>query len=269
MVEKLCLQWNGFKNNTIGALGRLIDDHDFSDVTLACEDGQQMEAHKVILAVSSPFFQSLLKRNKHPHPLIYMRGIKSENLKAIVDFLYCGEANVCQDNLDGFLAIAEELQLQGLSGEASNHSKVEEEEVTNANGSRFEKEFQSYNREPNMSKHNRTSTANESHQILGDENHPQNRALALVNSSGGDMHTLNENINPLLEKSSAKNTNGKTTFRCKVCGKESPYSNDIRKHIESHHLEGVFIPCAQCEKTFRSRGSLAMHIKRNHKIQKI
>ena len=47
------------------------------------------------------------------------------------------------------------------------------------------------------------------------------------------------------------------------------YSNDIRKDIESHHLEGVSIPCTQQEKTFRSRGSLAMHIKRNHKIQKI
>merc|ERR1719447_2505826 len=129
MVEKLCLQWNGFKNNTIGALGRLIDDHDFSDVTLVCEDGQQMEAHKVILAVSSPFFQSLLKRNKHPHPLIYMRGIESEDLKAIIDFLYCGEANVCQDNLDGFLAIAEELQLQGLSGQAHDDAKVGVEET--------------------------------------------------------------------------------------------------------------------------------------------
>ena len=72
-----------------------------------------MEAHKVILAASSPFLQKLLGRNKHPHPLIYMRGMKSEDLSAIVDFLYRGEANVFQENLDSFLAIAEELQLKG------------------------------------------------------------------------------------------------------------------------------------------------------------
>ena len=107
MAEKLCLQWNDFKNNTIDALGRLREDKDFSDVTLACEDGQQMEAHKVILAVSSPFFQRLLKKIKHPHPLIYMRGIKSEDLMSIIYFLYLGEANVCQDDLDRFIAIAE------------------------------------------------------------------------------------------------------------------------------------------------------------------
>ena len=38
----------------------LKEDKDFNDVTLVCEDGQQMEAHKVILASSSPLFQRLL-----------------------------------------------------------------------------------------------------------------------------------------------------------------------------------------------------------------
>ena len=56
MSEKLCLQWNDFKDNVISAFGRLRDDKEFTDVTLACEDGQQLEAHKAILASSSPFF---------------------------------------------------------------------------------------------------------------------------------------------------------------------------------------------------------------------
>ena len=112
MSEKLCLQWNDFQDNIKSAFGNLREVIDFADVTLACEDGQQVEAHKVILAASSPFFQKLLGRNKHPHPLIYMRGMKSDNLLAIVDFLYCGEANVYQENLESFLAIAEELQLR-------------------------------------------------------------------------------------------------------------------------------------------------------------
>ena len=71
MSDKLCLQWNDFKENAIGSLGSLKDDKNFLDVTLACEDGKHVEAHKVILAVSSPFFQNLLKIKKHPHPLIY------------------------------------------------------------------------------------------------------------------------------------------------------------------------------------------------------
>ena len=42
-------------DNVNSAFGNLIEDKDFSDVTLACEDGQQVEAHKVILAASSQF----------------------------------------------------------------------------------------------------------------------------------------------------------------------------------------------------------------------
>ena len=91
MSEKLCLQWNDFQDNIKSAFGNLREDNDFTDVTLACEDGQQVEAHKVILAASSPFFQKLFARNKHPHPLVYMRGMKSDDLSAIVDFLYRGE----------------------------------------------------------------------------------------------------------------------------------------------------------------------------------
>ena len=85
-------------------------------MTLACEDGQQVEAHKVILAFSIPFFQKWLTRNKHNHPLVYMRGMKSEDLLANVYFLYYGEVNVYPQNIDSFLVIAEEFQLKGLIG---------------------------------------------------------------------------------------------------------------------------------------------------------
>ena len=70
----------------------------------------------MILAASSPFFQRILKRNKRSQPLIYMKGMRSDDLTAIIDFLYYGEANIYQENLDSFLAIAEELQLKGLEG---------------------------------------------------------------------------------------------------------------------------------------------------------
>ena len=48
MTDKICLQWNDFRENVSSAFGSLRNDNEFTDVTLACEDGQQMEAHKVI-----------------------------------------------------------------------------------------------------------------------------------------------------------------------------------------------------------------------------
>ena len=101
--EKLCLKWNDFKDNVTTAFGSLRTDTDLSDVTLACDDGKQFEAHKVILASSCPFFLDILKRNKHPHPLIYMRGLKSGDFAVMLDFLYFGEANIYQENLNEFL----------------------------------------------------------------------------------------------------------------------------------------------------------------------
>ena len=112
-----CFKWNDFKDNINTAFQSLRTDTDLMNVTLASEDGHQIEAHKVILASSCSFFKNVLKRNQHAHPLIYMRGIKYIDLTAIVDFLYYGEANIYQENLDTFLKIAEELELKGLNRE--------------------------------------------------------------------------------------------------------------------------------------------------------
>ena len=74
MSEKLCLKWNDFQENVNTAFTSLREDKEFSDVTLVCEDGHQLEAHKVILVASSPFFLNILKKSRHPHPLVYMKG---------------------------------------------------------------------------------------------------------------------------------------------------------------------------------------------------
>ena len=52
--EKLCLQWNNFRENVSSAFGDLRKDKEFTDVTLGCEDGLQVEAHEVVLIASSP-----------------------------------------------------------------------------------------------------------------------------------------------------------------------------------------------------------------------
>ena len=65
MSEKFFLKWNDFKGNVLTFIRSIKDNSDFSDVTLACEDGIQMDAHKMILACSSPVFQNILKTSKH------------------------------------------------------------------------------------------------------------------------------------------------------------------------------------------------------------
>ena len=111
--EKFCLRWNDFEANISSAFRDLKDEKDFSDVTLACADGQ-IEAHKVILAASSPFFKGILKKNSHIHPLIYLKGIKFSDVEAVLNFIYHGKVNIEEANLNAFLEVAEELEVKGL-----------------------------------------------------------------------------------------------------------------------------------------------------------
>ena len=94
--EKFCLKWNDFRQNIVTSFQDLRKEMDFSDVTLVCEEDHQIEAHRIILTACSPFFKNILKKNKHSHPMIYMRGMKAKDLVAIVDFIYHGEANIYQ-----------------------------------------------------------------------------------------------------------------------------------------------------------------------------
>ena len=54
----------------------IMNYYDFIYVTLASKDNQNMKCHRIIISASSPYFNYLLKKNKHHHPLIYMKGMK-------------------------------------------------------------------------------------------------------------------------------------------------------------------------------------------------
>jgi len=122
--EKFCLKWNDFEKNISGAFREIREDKDFFDVTLACDD-DQLQAHKVILSACSPFFRTILRRNKHDHPLLYLKGVKYADLVSVLNFMYHGEVNVAQEELNSFLAVAEDLKVKGLtqSNSASDNSK--------------------------------------------------------------------------------------------------------------------------------------------------
>ena len=117
--EKFCLRWNDFESNISVAFRELRDDKDFFDVTLACDD-EQIQAHKVILSACSPFFRSILRKNPHAHPLLYLRGVKFQDLQSVLNFMYHGEVNVAQEELNSFLAVAEELRVKGLTQNQSS-----------------------------------------------------------------------------------------------------------------------------------------------------
>ena len=222
-----------------------------------------MEAHKVILSASSPFFKNLLKRNKHANQLIYMRGMNSEDLLAIVDFLYYGEANVYQDNLDNFLNIAEELKLKGLNNggeEAENPRRHSDKPPVTSD------DTQKKHDKNETSIASQTSTI--SSQYYSEDHILLSTAVALPKHEfSGDMNDLDAKIETLIGRGENMMPYGKQTIKayvCQVCGKEGNRTN-IKNHIEANHIEVISIPCSLCETTFRSRNSLNSHKSRLHK----
>jgi len=121
--EKFCLRWNDFERNISGAFRELREDKDFFDVTLACDD-DQIQAHKVILSACSPFFRTILRRNRHEHPLLFLKGVKYVDLVSVLNFMYHGEVNVAQEELNSFLAVAEDLKVKGLTQNNSDSNPI-------------------------------------------------------------------------------------------------------------------------------------------------
>ncbi|XP_017781041.1 PREDICTED: protein bric-a-brac 1 isoform X6 [Nicrophorus vespilloides] len=121
MDQQFCLRWNNHPTNLTDVLSSLLQRQALCDVTLAC-DGEVLRAHQTILSACSPYFEMLLIRNTHPHPIIYLKDVNYLEMKALLDFMYKGEVNVSQNLLPMFLKTAEALQIRGLTDNNSMNS---------------------------------------------------------------------------------------------------------------------------------------------------
>ena len=110
--------WNNFDNYLASTLHILLTDDIFTDVTLVSDDQKQFKAHKVLLTACSPVFKSLLSfsdASSFQQTVLFMRGISSKDMEALIEFIYVGKTNVHQESVNHFLTIADDLKIVGLS----------------------------------------------------------------------------------------------------------------------------------------------------------
>ena len=97
----------------------------FNDVTLVSDDFKQFPAHRVILSAGSTVLRKLLLINTNSlNPVLYLKGVKNEELKSVLQFLYLGEAKIPEERVSEFMKAAQELELKDLSSSTSRPPPV-------------------------------------------------------------------------------------------------------------------------------------------------
>ena len=245
MDEKFCLKWNDFHENTIKTFSKLRHEEEFFDVTLVSDDLKQLMAHRVVLSSSSEYFKSILKTNKHSHPMLCLPGISHSDLENVLNYVYHGEVQIFQENIDKFLEIAQRLRLDGLL--ATNENK------------------QSYQENPSYN-NSMKLTENDEPQgyeapIMANKNEFRDASSAISIPVTGSL--LVDEIDQKVMEYLGKNENGE--LKCNICGKfGGNRTRNMKFHIETH-LEGIAVSCDVCGKQFRSRNSLFNHKSQYHK----
>ena len=129
--EVFTLKWKYFIPNLSSGLSDVFKENSFSDVTLVSDDKIPLQAHKYVLSAASPVLKDILLNNPHSHPLIYLRGVKHQDLDAILQLIYFGEAAFSHGNIDSFIETATDLQLK-QNWETAGSSIITKAEPINA-----------------------------------------------------------------------------------------------------------------------------------------
>ncbi|XP_044580818.1 longitudinals lacking protein, isoforms H/M/V-like isoform X1 [Cotesia glomerata] len=112
--QHYCLRWNNYQSNMTSVFHQLLQTEAFVDVTLACNEAS-LKAHKVVLSACSSYFKKLLLSNPCKHPTIIMpQDVCFNDLKFIIEFVYKGEIDVSQAELQSLLKTADQLKIKGL-----------------------------------------------------------------------------------------------------------------------------------------------------------
>uniref|UniRef100_A0A1I8PVD6 BTB domain-containing protein n=2 Tax=Stomoxys calcitrans TaxID=35570 RepID=A0A1I8PVD6_STOCA len=129
---KLC--WKNFQDNIASGFQSLYDRGDLVDVTLAC-DGKLLQAHKIVLAICSPYFQEIFITNPCKHPIIILKDVSYTIMCELLEFMYQGVVNVKHTELQAFMKIGQLLQIKGLAtnSSSSTSSSMSEKLTTNQN----------------------------------------------------------------------------------------------------------------------------------------
>ena len=249
-MEKFSLMWKDFRANVHRSFQNLRREENFFDITLVGDDSNHVTAHKLVLSSCSEYFKNVFLNNKkyfQSNAMICMEGLNQTDLNNILDYIYHGEVQIYQHELDRFLGIAERLKLEGLIG-------GEEEDVQNDDKTEHKSE-----EDIETVQNNRVSKSD--FQKTKDIRATEKTVISFQPSDVQSMDELHEKVEASFTKVGPKN------FSCNHCDKSFKNSGHVREHVEIH-FEGLSFPCSLCDSILRSRTTLRKHYYNVHNFGK-
>jgi len=266
--EKFCLRWNDFETNISSAFRELRNENDLFDVTIACED-ENIQAHKVILSACSSFFKTILKRSRsHQNLLLYLRGVTHKDMSSVLDFMYHGEVNVAQDDLNSFLQVAEDLKVKGLTQSQSSGTApakaqqavpppsvpVSRQTPSRPRADHTEEEVvEIVKSEPSQ----HSSLAAE---VYGGE---EEGVMAEYDESYGGQYEEQQYSEQYGVMEQDNSVQGEGKIPCSECN-TWVHKRSMARHIERKHSSPLHISCDHCFKNFQSVINLKEHLRKEH-----
>jgi len=281
--EEFHLKWSSYSGHLTQMLQDLMMNQSFTDVTLVCDDKIMLNAHKIVLSASSGFFQRIFSNVSDSKPIVYLKGIKYQEMKAILDFIYLGEANFLKERSSEFIRVAFDLELKAICQEGLKDDTLTKKENTDTKAIQYRNKVQ----EANIISE-RSNKENDIFEVeyLTEEQYERSRVFdAKFFIKNGQATKANSSAKQLENVKQAENTGEDSddkieggSINAAVKGVE-PLKNDEINNQNSTNLEnkiekvvhtnskekGVKHSCVACNVSFSNVGKLLNHCRLHHK----
>ena len=117
--ETYNVTWDDYPAHLKFMMETFLASDSFTDLTIICDDQKKIRSHKNVLSASSSILKNLLEVEDNPNlsrsSVLYLKGIHSEDMKSVLQFIHTGASVVTTERIDSFIDVAKNLKIKGFN----------------------------------------------------------------------------------------------------------------------------------------------------------
>ena len=263
--EESYIKVQSYRDNLRDLLHELMISKELTDITLVSDDKVQFKAHKIVLCAYSNVFKGIIVNLPKESSVIYLQGIHHQELEAILEFMYFGEATFQHNRKSEFINVSKNLELKDIN-EDIEYDILFDYKMEPDLKNEIDKNVGEVNQDPLQIKYFQMSGRKENgcdklkfkttkHKSL---NHPKkSKQLKYLCNQCDFKAVRKDHLIRHMERHEGKR------YPCDKCEYQATQQGTLKAHIESKHF-GVKYKCNQCEKEFTLKNNLQKHVKELH-----